>query len=219
MKKSFFGFIFLLIILTTYIPNFNSLNTSKLYIKEIEIENISVIDRDKINKELKFLYEESLFFLDNRRLKKNLKNIDFIESLVVKKVYPSKIRLIITEKIPIAILHYKKKKFYISDKGDLIIFSDIKRFSNLPTVFGNTQKFYPLYKNLKLLNFPADEIKSYYFFESGRWDLIMKDGKTIKLSNNNFISDLENYMNSINDNNFKNFQIFDYRIKDQLILK
>ena len=61
-------------------------------------------------------------------------------------------------------------------------------------------------------------IRSFYFFESGRWDLIMNDDKVIKLPITNYLSSLKNFMLSKSNNNFNNYKIFDYRIKDQLIL-
>ncbi len=61
-------------------------------------------------------------------------------------------------------------------------------------------------------------IKTFYFFESGRWDLIMFDNTVIKLPIKNYVFSLENYMLSKDSDNFKKYKIFDYRIKDQLIL-
>ena len=124
----------------------------------------------------------------------------------------------IYEKKPIAILHNKKKKFYISSKGDLINFKEIEKYNDLPTVFGNGQNFYSLYIDLQNIEFPLEMIKTFYFFESGRWDLIMKDGKTIKLPIKDYLSSLENFILSKSHSNFKKYKIFDYRIKDQLIL-
>ena len=71
------------------------------------------------------------------------------ECFSVKKIYPNTLKLIIVEKTPIAILHSKKKKFYISDKGDLINFIDIEIYKDLPIVFGNGRNFYSLYKDLQ----------------------------------------------------------------------
>ncbi len=61
-------------------------------------------------------------------------------------------------------------------------------------------------------------IKSFYFFESGRWDLIMQDDKVVKLPIKNYLFSLKNFMLSRGNSNFNNYKIFDYRIKDQLIL-
>ena len=147
-----------------------------------------------------------------------MKNETFIESFSIKKIYPNTLKLIIIEKTPIAILQNKKKKFYISDKGNLINFIDIEIYNDLPTVFGDGRDFYSLYKGLQNINFPLEMIKSFYFFESGRWDLIMYDDKVIKLPIKNYLFSLQNFMLSKANSNFNNYKIFDYRIKDQLIL-
>ncbi len=218
MKKTLIGLITLFILLTTYTPNFNFIISSNLNIQEIKIENNSVIDSDKIKKKLSFLYEENLFFLNINDIKENLNDETFIESFSIKKIYPNKIKLIIVEKKPIAILHNKKKKFYISDKGDLIKFINLQIYNDLPTVFGDGKNFYSLFQELQNIRFPLEMIKSFYFFESGRWDLIMYDDKIIKLPINNYIFSLTNFMELKSNNNFNNYEIFDYRIKDQLIL-
>ena len=92
------------------------------------------------------------------------------------------------------------------------------RYRDLPTVFGNGKLFYSLYQDLQNIKFPLETIKSFYFFESGRWDLLMHDDKVIKLPTENYLISLKNYMELINNSNFSNHKIFDYRIKDQLIL-
>jgi len=85
-------------------------------------------------------------------------------------------------------------------------------------VFGGGSAFYSLYKDLENIKFPIEKIKSFYFFESSRWDLIMKDGKILKLPIKGYLYSLDNFMKFIKNNNFKSNKIFDYRIKDQLIL-
>ena len=103
-------------------------------------------------------------------------------------------------------------------KGSLINFIDLEVFNDLPIVFGNGKEFYSLYKNIQNMNFPLEMIKSFYSFESGRWDLIMQEDKVIKLPIKDYSSSLENFMLSSTNSNFNNYKIFDYRIKDQIIL-
>ena len=218
MKKSFFGLIILFIFLTTYTPKFDFIIGSDFSIQTIEIEGNSILNSDEIIKKINFLYSENLFFLNLRDIEKKLKNETFIESFSLKKIYPNILKIIIVEKKPIVVLQNKKKKFYISDKGDFIDFQDIERYRDLPTVFGNGKLFYSLYQDLQNIKFPLETIKSFYFFESGRWDLVMYDDKMIKLPNKDYLLSLKNYMESRNNSNFNSYKIFDYRIKDQLIL-
>ena len=218
MKKSFFGLIVLFIFLTTYTPKFDFIIGSDFSIQKIEIEGNSILNSDEIVQKLNFLYKDHLFFLNLKSIEKNLKNETFVESFSLKKIYPNTLKIIIVEKEPIAVLQNKKKKFYISDKGNLINFINIEIYNDLPTVFGNGENFYSLYQDLQNIKFPLEMIKSFYFFESGRWDLIMDDDKVIKLPINNYLSSLENFMLSKGNSNFNNYKTFDYRIKDQLIL-
>ena len=218
MKRSFTGLIVIFVLLTTYKPQFNFFKNLNLNIKKIKIENNSIVETSDIKDRLDFLYQENLFFLNIQEIEDNLKNESFIDSFSVKKIYPNKIKLIIVEKTPIAILQYKKNKFFISDKGNLINFKNIKFYSDLPVVFGNGKNFYNLYSSLKNIRFPIKKIKSFYYFESGRWDLIMHDDKIVKLPIKNYLFSLQNFMKSQNNSDFNNYKMFDYRIKDQLIL-
>tara|TARA_A100001011_G_scaffold385500_1_gene459601 strand:+ start:1902 stop:2561 length:660 start_codon:yes stop_codon:yes gene_type:complete len=218
MKKSLFGLIILFIFLTTYTPKSNFIFNSNLYIKKIDIENNSALKTDAIKSKLNFLYRENLFFLNIKDIEENLKNETLIESFSIKKIYPNTLKLTIFEKKPIAVLQNKKKKFFVSDKGDLIDFKNLEMYNDLPIVFGNGENFYSLYQDLKNIKFPIEMIKTFYFFESGRWDLVMYDDKIIKLPIKNYIFSLKNFMLSKDNNNFENYKIFDYRIKDQLIL-
>ena len=218
MKKSLLGLIILLVFLTTYLPKFDLSVIDGLNIKNIEIRNNSIIKSDEIIKKINFLYKENLLFLKNDDIEKSLSQFDFIESFSIKKRYPNTLKIFIVEKKPIAILQKKKEKFYISDKGILIVFKKIKAFSKLPTVFGNGKHFYSLFIDLKNIQFPIELVKSFYFFESGRWDLLLHDEKVIKLTIKNYMISLGSFMELQKNNNLYNHQIFDYRIEDQLIL-
>lgn len=218
MKKSLFGLIVLFLLLSTYKPNFNLISNSELNIKKIIIQNNVIVDDRLIKKNLNFLYKKNLFFLNTIDIENELKKEPFVESFSIKKIYPSTLKITIIEKKPVAILQNKKKKFYISNKGKLINFRNISRYSDLPTVFGSGENFYSLYKELQKIRFPMETLKAFYFFESGRWDLKTVDNKIIKLPVKNYLSSLKNFMNSKEDKSFYNYKIFDYRIQDQIIL-
>ena len=218
MRKSIFWLVIIFFFLTTYTPKFNFVPDFKINIKKIIIENNYVLDSSEVKKNLIFLYNENLFLLNKKDIEKNLKSIAFVESFSIKKIYPRTLKITILEKTPIAILHKKKKIYFISNKGELINFQEVKIFKNLPRVFGSEKNFLSLYDSLQNIKFPIDTIKSFYFFESGRWDLITYDDKIIKLPNKDYFLSLKNFMNIKNDINFNKYKIFDYRIKDQIIL-
>ena len=75
-----------------------------------------------------------------------------------------------------------------------------------------------VYYYLKELNFPTKQIKSFYHFEIGRWDILLNNNKIIKLPIKNFNNSLKNFMELKDKINYEKYLIFDYRINDQLIL-
>ena len=72
---------------------------------------------------------------------------------------------------------------------------------------------------LKKINYPLNEIKKFYLFESKRWDIVTKENQTIKLPIKNYEISLQNFINLKDQINFRKYKTFDYRINDQIILK
>ncbi len=219
MKKRLSIALILFLLLSTYNIQNNFSFNSNLNIKDIIVENNSIIETIEIKNQLRFLYKTNLFTLQTKEIELNLKNIDFIESFEIKKIFPNKIKIKIFEKKPIAILQNKKEKKYYTIKGTVIDFTNIEEYKNLPLVFSDQKNFKTLYKNLENISFPINEIKTFYFFESKRWDLITKKNQIIKLPIKNYRESLINFMEIKKQVNFEKYKTFDYRIVDQLILK
>ena len=166
MKKRFLIALLLLILFSTYNIQFNSNFFSKFYIQKIAIENNKITKEENINNKLSFLKQSNIFLLDKKKIERKLKEIQFIDSFQIKKVYPNKIIIKITEKKPIAIIQHNKEKKYFTTQGDLIDFIDLRKFEELPFVFGDKKSFSIIYENLKEINFPLDNIQKFYLFET-----------------------------------------------------
>tara|TARA_B100001063_G_C16702754_1_gene523497 strand:- start:660 stop:1316 length:657 start_codon:yes stop_codon:yes gene_type:complete len=218
MKKRALIAIALLILLTT-ITSQQKIVISKFNLKKINIENNFLLKEKDIKKLLVPIYNKNLIFLENTEIKKILMQNDFIDSFKIKKKYPDTLHIKIHEKKPIAILLNKKNKFYLSEKIDLIEFKFLSDYQNLPYIFGNKDEFQILYNNLIKINFPLDSIRKYILYETHRWDLETTNNNVIKLPSKNYIKSLENYLTLEKKNEFKKYEIFDYRINNQLILK
>jgi cell division protein FtsQ len=218
MKKRIIIVITLFILLTT-ISSQQKMQITKFNLKEINIENNFLLKKKDIRKLLSSIYDKNLIFLNNKEVEKALMQNSLIESFITKKKYPNTLKIKIFEKKPFAILINKKKKFYLSDKIDLIEFKNLNNYQNLPYVFGNKEKFKFFYDDLKKINFPFEIIKKFTLYELDRWDIETINKKVIKLPPKNYIKSLENYLNLKNKNHFKKYKVFDYRIENQLILK
>lgn len=222
MKRTLLQFvlIFFLIFFTTFNPvNNSNLNDFVFPLKYIKIENNRVVENDDLYKKLSFLIGKNLLSINSLDVEKVLKKYEFISGVNIKKIYPHTLKLIINEKTPIAILTNKNKSFYISDAGDFLNFKKIDYFKNLPMVFGKGDNFISFYESLTKVNFPINTIKSYYYFELGRWDIILTDERLIKLPITNYEESLINFIKINSNKELKNYKLFDYRINSQLILK
>lgn len=218
MKKRIIVALILLISLTT-ITSDQKIIFSIFSLKKITIENNSLLKENDIKKSLEPIYDKNLFQLNNKEIKKILLQNSLIDSFKIKKKYPNTLEIEIFEKKPIAILFDKKQKFYISEKIDLIDYNMLNIDNNLPYVLGNKDDFKIFYDNLKKIKFPFNSVKKYILYENNRWDLETLNNKTIKLSPQNYKDNLEHYLNLINKKEFKKYNLYDYRIKNQLILK
>ena len=89
----------------------------------------------------------------------------------------------------------------------------------MPVIFGSHKNFSFFFKNLEKSNFKINRIKAFYYFDIGRWDIVLKDEITIKLPKDNYQNILAKIDLILNDPSFTKYKILDYRIKDQLILQ
>ena len=218
MKKRLIIALALLVLFSTY-KSPKIFLSNKFTVKEIKIENNFILKKEIIKRDLSFIYDSNLIFLNNLQIEEKIKKIDFIESLKIKKIYPNKLKITVYEKKPIAVLQHKREKYYISENIDIIKYLELENYKDLPIVFGNKENFSKLYKNLKKISFPLDLIAKYYLYESKRWDIETNNQITIKLPTKNYIKGLKNFMDLSKDNNFDKYKVFDYRINNQLILK
>ena len=218
MKKRVLFASVILIFLSTYTSKINNSLDRNIKIEKIIIENNKILDDQTIKKKISFLYEENLFLLNNKKIILKLQELDLIDSIEIKKIYPNQIKVKIFEKQILAIIQNKKEKNYYTNKG-LVNYKKLNGFENLPIVFGDNKSFEIFYNNLVKIDFPISDIKKFYLFESKRWDIITLENQIIKLPIKNYDLSLKNFIKLKNQTNFRKYKTFDYRINDQLILK
>lgn len=218
MKIRFIIATTLLVLLTT-ISLEQKIFFSKFNINKIMIENNILIQEKDLKNSLEPIFNKSLLFLESREIEKILIKHNLIESFKIKKKYPNTLKIKIFEKKPIAILINKKRKFYLSEKIELIEFNNLFNYQNLPYILGSKEDFEIFYEKINKIDFPIKKIKKYIFYETNRWDLETTDDKIIKLPSKNYTKSLLNYLNLTSKKEFKKYNIYDYRINDQLILK
>ena len=219
-ENNFFLLIFFFIIFTTYNQNKKKNNFSIFFpIQKITIEGTYAVDLIKLKKDLEFLRETSLFFLKEKEIIRVTNSYNFISSVQIKKKYPNSIKILITENVPVVSEINDKKRYYLTKDGKKIKYMELEAFKNLPVIFGNHKNFSLLIKQLEISNFSLNKIKAFYYFDVGRWDITLKDNRTIKLPEKNYEKVLIQIESVLNNSSFSKYKVFDYRIKDQLILQ
>ena len=202
---------------------FGSLNNKNLSeielpkIKEINILGFEKENRNQLLKNLEFLKLQNIFFLQKKEIEEILKKNDLIDKYYIFKKYPATLEVKIDQTKFLAYLLKDGKYFFVGSNGKLI--KSTKELKKKPMIFGNFKlnEFFKLKDALDKSNFDYDQIDKLYSFSSGRWDIKLRSGKLLKLSNVNFQNSLELLSLILKDPKFQNVQIIDVRQKNQVI--
>ena len=150
IKNKFFLLLFFFFIFTTYNFNEQKENFSIFFpIKKIIINNTLAVDSKKLKAELEFLKNTSLFFLKEKQITKVTDKYDFISNIQLKKKYPNILKILVSERKPVATGINEKKRYYITNEGKRIGYVNLKAFENLPVIFGNHKILLYFSKKLK----------------------------------------------------------------------
>ena len=221
-KTGFFLWTFFFILLTTYsLSSYQLFNLSLFPVKTIKIQGTINSNQDEIKKIFNEYIGKSIILISTNEFRKNIESIKFVKEIKIKKIYPDTINLTIIEYKPVGILINKNEKFIISESGHIIKNFSISKFQNLPIIYGepNEKNFKFFFKILKQMNFPLNLIHKLNYFDIGRWDIVLKNDKLIKLPKKNYTMSIKKFLSIYEKDNFVNFSVFDFRVKGQLILK
>ena len=93
--------------------------------------------------------------------------------------------------------------------------------NQLPSVFGEGAEvsFVDFVKNLKDKEFPTENIKNFYYFHIGRWDIQLKNNKIIKFPYKNTDEAIKKSIELLNRKDFENYKIIDLRVDGKIIVE
>ena len=217
--------ILVLIFLSTYSPNKFDLilekNNTFLKIQKIKIVNNFLIKSSEIKEKLSTIYNRNIFSIKKEDIEEPLKEINFLEKVEVKKKYPNTIVVKIFETKPVAILYKNKAKYLLDSSSNLIFFENNMNFNQLQSVFGigAENNFVYFFNQLENNNFPINNIKKFYFFQIGRWDLQLVNDKMIKLPHDNIEDAIKKSIELLNRKDFQNYNIIDLRVDGKIIVE
>ena len=219
--RLFFYLILFLLLSTQIAKNKNIKSNINNKLNSIEVIGLSEENNLKVYEGLKFLLTENIFFINKKELQNILRKNNLIDYFYVRKIYPNLIQVKIKQTDLLAITNQNNKKFYIGSNGKLIPINQITVFNNkLPFVYSKSNyiDFVKLKKIIDKSKFKFEEIESFYYFPSNRWDIKTKDGFLIKLPEQNIAKSLKFAELIIKSKKFEDKKVIDLRISKNIIL-
>jgi cell division protein FtsQ len=217
-KNKIIVYLILLFILSTTNGKFaGSQNNYSSIDYKINIEGLSNIQNLKISNELSNLFYKDIFFMDKKEINNIMNKYNFIEEYSIKRIYPSTINVKIKPTKYLARTS-NDNKLLVGANGKLI--KNEENNEILPYIFGefNSTDFLDLKKNIEQSKFTFKELKTLYFFQSNRWDILTNNDILIKLPLKNSLESLNLAYKIINNDKIEK-KIIDLRVKNHLIIK
>jgi len=216
INKKIIFYISLIIILGTF-NNKNLKNFDLPKINMVNIEGIEFNDNEYLEI-MNLIKLNNLLSIQKSQIKEILNSNNLVEEYEVFKKYPSSLEIKIEKTNFLASTNINGKNYLVGSNGKLINTKDYSQ--NLPFIFGNfeTEKFLE-FKNIILqTDFKYNNIKNFYYFPSGRWDIEMISGVLIKLPITGIKESLNLSIDLLEDKEFSNIKILDIRQKNQIVI-
>jgi cell division septal protein FtsQ len=219
-SKKLFIYIFLFLIVGTL--NNRSLNDAYF----VKVDKITVSGLDKKNNfelsnNLNFLKISNLFFLDQHKIEEIINANNLVEKYSVFKRYPSTLNIKVNKTIFLAQIKKENNHFFLGSNGRFINTKNTKNTkNNIPYIFGEfkVNNFFELKKAIDDTNFNYNDIKNFFFFQSGRWDIETNNGILVKLPKKKIKESLQIFIDIISKDNQRLINNVDLRQKNQIII-
>ena len=220
-KKKNILFLFLILFFLSSInsQHFVEKKESFYNLKSIKVTGLNNATNLEIEKELNFLKNTNIFFIDKEILKDQIKRYNFIESYNIIKLYPSRIILELQQAEFLARTIKNNKTFIIGSNSKFINTEKFNNYEELPIIFGKftPEKFIDFKKIIFKSDLDYNNIKEIFFYPSGRIDIKNEDNILIKFPIKKLDESIKIAYQIINSKNFNN-NVIDLRIPNQVIL-
>lgn len=214
----------------TLLPNFLITNIAKIsykmnyVIKSIEVfgeddncrvADISVLDKYKGVPTLVVSVDD---------IRADLESVDCIGKVSVSRVLPSKLKIMVEPKTPIAIWQHKHKFFFIAENGSVLEIRNNKDINKFIIIVGeNAPKMAP--QLLKIITKDQDlpqKVISAIWIGDRRWNVTFDNGTEILLPEEKYAKAWDKLVELIKSNEaFKSFsyRVIDFRVPNRIYAK
>jgi cell division protein FtsQ len=136
---------------------------------------------------LRGYYGRSMFTVSIQNLAENLRSIDCISNVESRKVFPSSVQVMVSYQEPIAIWRDKKEFHFVTSEGNLMRILNDSGLNSFVMILGDDAP-----RNVPaLMKFMSQDQELYSNIDKAawignrRWDVIFRDGRRVKLPEDN----------------------------------
>jgi len=210
--------LFLFILSTSSAKFINDQNALSSSVSKINITGLSERKNLEILNNLNNILYKSIFVISKDEIKKILEKHNIIQEFSIKKIYPSTLKIEIKPTKFIARVS-NNGQYLVGANGKLI--EDRNNSELLPYIFGefNSQHFLSFKQNIEKSIFSFSNLKTLYFFPSGRWDILTDNDILIMLPQEHLVTSLNLSKKLIDNDNFKDNKFIDLRVTNHLVTK
>ena len=239
-KKLLYLFFFLLF---TFIFFFSYSNLNKLdnfFISSIKqfsskynynlnsykINDLNYIDRNEIIKIVRPYFNTSIFLLPLEDISRSILENNWVEKVKINIDYKNTIFISILEFEPIGIYQFNNGSYYFNSNGKIIDYKSVNHYNKKLIIFTgqsstlNASLLLDTIKHVK--NDFKNNIRKAHYIGDRRWNLFLKNGILVKLSEKKFKQSIENYLNLSNKfkyNDLTDIKVIDLRDSDKAIIE
>jgi len=162
-------------------------NAAGMRIATVSLSGQRQVSREEIFRAAGVTDHSSLLFLDVTQARGKLEALPWIAEATVRKLYPDRLQITITEREPFALWQSQGKVSVIAADGTVLSASVEPRLASLPFVVGNGAAGKARGFLAVLDQFPAirDQVRASILVAERRWNLRLKNGIDVRLPDSN----------------------------------
>ena len=166
---------------------------------------------------------DPLWGFDTEKAQETIVHEDWVQDASVRLIFPNTIKVVIEERIPMA-LYQKDKQIYLVDSNGLIITDrNLGLFKDLILVSGEgaPREAVALFSNFRAVPQIFYKIERMRFISNRRWDVLLKNETLIKLPEENIALALSSLEKLNNEHNIlgKKIDYIDIRDLERISIK
>ena len=196
-------------------------------VQEITISGINKLEVRQILDELELDSNNdagnSLIFLSTQDAKARIQKFPWVESVSIQKLYPNNLEVKIKEKQAYALWHRGENLSIVDKNGDVITDFVESIFLDLPILIGHgsQRKASEIIEPLRIYPELTAQVRAYRLVSRRRWDLILDNGITIRLPEQNLQTALNELQEIEGEYNLfsKDISVIDLRLEDRIVFR